>query len=178
MRRKISIIAAVVLVIVFYLLIQGAQKKQMSPTPTPVSASWEGITPGLTSVDEAKKILGSPIAESGNILDYVSKSPTENDKIVSENGKVIFVRHVIAQGDDTSTKQITKKYGLAPVHLYGPESSAGIDLFVYPAVGIAYLGNQSQDFLFEIWYFQPMPQEQFIEKWARGYSTTIEQVGF
>lgn len=178
MKKIIIISTIIVLIIVVFFAFTKINESSTKPSPTPGAASWTGIIPGQTTTKDATKILGTPIASSGNILDFQSKSPTENNKITSENGKVIFIRHVIAKGDNTSTTQITDLYGTAPVRLYGPDSNGGEDLYVYPEKGVAYLANQPKEYMFEIWYFEPMGINNFIKKWAPSYSSNPNNSGY
>lgn len=178
MKRFIIISGIVIAIIIVFFVFMKINESNIKPSPTPGAASWTGILPGKTTTNDATKILGTPIASSGNVLDFQSKSPTENNKITSENGKVVFIRHVIAKGDNTSTTQITDLYGAAPIRLYGPDSNGGEDLYVYPDKGVAYLANQPKEYVFEIWYFEPMSVNDFIQKWAPNYSSNPNNSGF
>jgi hypothetical protein len=165
-------------ILIFLFGIKTNQTKITQPSPTPGTANWSGIIPGKSSEVDVNKIFGNPISTKGGVSDYKSSSDTQNNKVVYQNGKVIFMKHIITNADNPSTTVITDEFGAAPVQLYGPEASAGIYLFVYPDKGIAYMGNPDKQFLFEIWYFQPMSINDFISKWAPNYSTTQNSQGF
>ncbi len=172
------VLVFVVLILILFLYTSPGQTNKTQTPSTTGTASWTGIIPGQTTKKDVDKILGNPLITNGDTSDYKSSSQTQNNRVTYENGKVVFIKHIITNADNPTTAQVTNDFGTSATRLYGPESSAGIYLFVYPDRGIAYLGNPQQKFLFEVWYFEPMGINDFIAKWAPLYSTSQTNTGF
>ena len=142
----------------------------ISPSPTP---SLKDILPGKSTEDDVIKTLGKPISINGNLQNYKSKSPTEDNQISYQSGFVDFTKEIIGYTEKRNPDEITTKYGVSQNMLYGPDSVNGYYLFVYPTGGIAYLGNPITKSLLEIWRFIPTDINTLINNWAQNYS--IEQ---
>jgi len=146
--------------------------------PTPLSFSnqidYQKIVPGVSSKNEVISQLGTPLIEEGNTIEYKSSSPNFNHQIIFDQEKVSFVKEIVTlkEKDTKKTQDIIKVYGEPKKMLYGPDAEAGFYLFVYPENGIAYIGHPESGMLLEIWHFPSTDTENFISKYAQGYSET------
>lgn len=135
---------------------------------------YQKIVPGASSKSDVVSLLGDPLAEKGNIIEYKSSSPNFNHQVIFDRDKVSFIKEVVTlkEKDSKKAQDIIKAYGDPKKMFYGPDAEAGFYLFVYPEMGIAYIGSPESGMLLEIWHFSPTDTENFINKYAQGYSET------
>ncbi len=168
-----AIIIVLFSVIIIFSVFLSSPKKI---TPVPTTVNFDSITPGKSTPDDVKKILGDPLKQTQingfNLFDYKSTSPTRNNQVYYTNGTAQLVKEIVSYKDPKTISDVTKKYGNATNILYGSDSSSGFYLFVDPQNGIAYLGNPNSGTLLEVWYFTPTTLETFITTWATSYSKT------
>lgn len=167
-------------------LIPTNKNSKVNPTSTPNTsvATYKSIAPGVSQESDIQQNLGTAlkIQKSGiaTIFDYNSNNKYRNTQIQSENGGVVFIKEIIAFGDNRSSSEIVNVYGQAKNILYGSSLNSVFNLYVYPQNGIAYIGS-ADGTMTEIWYFQPTTIEDFISRWAPNYSLkppTIENQGY
>jgi len=80
--------------------------------PIAVRADWNGITPNMTTREEAVTILGEPSLDSGSILIYDgSKSPldTKGVAIYCFNGIVVMIR--VLPKSEITEQEIASAFG-------------------------------------------------------------------
>lgn len=166
---------AIILVLLGAIIIFSAfLSSPKKATPAPSVINFDSITPGKSTPDDVKKILGDPLKETQgngfNLFDYKSTSPTRNNQVYYTNGTAQLIKEIVSYKDPKQISDVTKKYGSPTDILYGPDSPGGFYLFVNSEKGIAYLGNPNSGTLLEIWYFTPSDLETFIKTWATNYS--------
>jgi hypothetical protein len=176
---KLSVTLIIVLLGISLIIIYIVSKnKKEVPAKVPFGPSWQDITPGKSTSEDTTKTLGNPMktknVENFTVLDYASKNPNKNNEIyvVKDNDKVIFIKEIIVVADSTSAKTIIDKYGKTKYTYYQGKNSYSVPsnyLYVYPEVGLAYIGNPITEKLMEIWYFVPGNIENFKQKWAQDY---------
>lgn len=143
-----------------------------APSPFSIQIDFQKIIPGVSSKDDVISLLGTPLVERGNTIEYKSSSPNFNHQVIFDQEKVSFVKEIVTlkEKDTKKAQDIIKIYGEPKKMLYGPDAEAGFYLFVYPESGVAYIGHPESGMLLEIWYFPPTTTEDFINKYAQGYS--------
>lgn len=163
------------LISIAFIFISTRKKTNNTPTPQPSptkTIDWSKLIPGQSTTENVTSVLGNPINKSGNTYFYKSSTSAVNNEAVIENGTAQFFKEIVTLSDKKTVDVITSKYGLAPNILYGSSSINGFNLYVYPNIGIAYLGNSTTRDLLEIWHFNPTDIDTFISKWGQGYSKT------
>ena len=142
-------------------------------------ASFDNIIPGTSNQKDVIDKLGEPVKSSSSSAtpdEFKSLNPNKNNLVFYENGKVSLIKEIITYGEKRNISEIINKYGNPTYTLYGPDSSNGFNLYVYPDIGIAYLGNQSSGTLLEIWYFPSTNLSDFISNYAVGYSLSTKNI--
>lgn len=147
-----------------------------TPTPSPFSTQidFQKIIPGVSSKSDVISLLGKPLIEEGNTIEYKSSSPNFNHQVIFDQEKVSFVKEIVTlkEKDTKKAQNIIKVYGEPKKMFFGPDAEAGFYLFVYPENGVAYIGHPESGMLLEIWHFPPTDMESFVNKYAQGYSET------
>ena len=177
MRKRLItflIIFLIILVGIIAFFFMRSQRTVPTPTGLPTSgASYKSLTPGVSSKEDAIKLLGTPLnSPSSDTLDFKSNNPNLPNQVVTSNNKISLIKEIVTVSDRKTTTDITSQYGTAPNVLYGPASTNGFNLYVYPDKGIAYLGHVKEPIVLEIWYFQLTTLKNFISEWAPNYSET------
>lgn len=158
---------------IIYIVVKIKGNNRNIPQPTPKNTSqalYKSIVPGTSTNKNVSELLGNPIKTEGNVSEYTSLSPNRNNKVLLENDVVSIVKEIITYKDNKRTTDIIKDYGVAEKILYGPDAGAGFFLFVYPANGLAYIGNPIGKTLLEVWYFPPTDINGFKTKYASDYT--------
>lgn len=176
-KKKVIIVILVGFSILSLLFIFGQVLKNKTGTAPPKNlsqATFDSITPGVSTTDEVTNKFGKPINEDPNSLEFKSLSPNRNNQVNINQGVVSLVKEIITLQDTRRITDITKVYGLAQKILYGPDAGAGFYLFVYPINGLAYVGHPESGLLLEIWYFPPTDLAGFETNYAKGYSESYQ----
>ena len=170
---SLSLIATIFIITKIYKKSLVSHKTPTSP-PLNNQASYQKIVPGVSSKSDVISLLGTPLLEEENTIEYKSSSPNFNHQITLDQEKVSFVKEVVTlkEKDTKKAQSIIKVYGVPKKMLFGPDAAAGFYLFVYPENGIAYVGHPESGMLLEIWYFPPTNMEGFVDKYAQSYSET------
>ncbi len=181
-HKLLVLVFIVILIVVFVLFNFKSIPGKPTPTLSPVQQSlfWDNFKPGNTQKSDVISALGKSISEKKvngqTVDDFKSNSPTRNHEVFFDKNTSVFFRQIVAYGEKLTVSNLLLKYGTAPNILYGPDSSAGFYLFVYPDKGVAYLGNETSGTVLEIWYFKPINTfQEFVNEinnWIPGYSTT------
>lgn len=184
-KFKKYFLAIGIIIILLVIIIESLPRQNSiqfnSPEPTTQRQySWNTITPGITSEDEAKNVLGQPTdfidsSENKRVLFFKSSNPNIDNTLFSIDGKV----ELIIEANMTDGKKIwdlAQEYGQPTAKLYGEISESGYFLYATPKKGIAYLANPIAGNVFEIWHYQPLNTvEEFLVKWANSYSTEQQE---
>ncbi|KKS96218.1 MAG: hypothetical protein UV71_C0001G0092 [Microgenomates group bacterium GW2011_GWC1_43_13] len=162
--------------IILVSLPKGNLQKKTSSIPK-TGASYNDLTPGVSTIDDVQKTLGTPVKETQNdavtLLEYESSNPNFNNEFNLRSGVLYFVKQQVTESDKISITNINEKYGSYEYVLYGPLSTSSFNLYVYPNKGVAYVGNQYSGIVFEIWYFPPTTIEDFKTQYASDYTETL-----
>jgi hypothetical protein len=173
-KKIITLSALAILCIISIVFIVALVSKNNSlPQPTTsasITASWNGLTPGVSSQEDVTNKLGKPKVVDGNTFSFNSQNPNNDNQVVFEKGTANFFKEYVVPSEKRTSDEITSKYGVAQNILYGPDSVNGFYLFVYPSNGIAYIGSPNTKDVLEIWYFKPTTIDDFINQWGSGYS--------
>lgn len=178
-HKKILFLIFAVIFFSLFMVFVFRGSVSLGPQPTPQTDPWSTFEPGVTTKEQVISKLGNPLSETtqnGQVVsDFKSISPTRNNEVTFSGNTSSFFKHIIAYGETLLIKDLTSKYGLTNIVLYGPDATAGFYLYVYPDKGIAYLGNPNSGDLLEVWYFAPTTLENFQNQWAKNYSKTFPQ---
>jgi len=139
-----------------------------------IPADLSQITPGKSTRSDVISKLGQPNKESGGangeVLFYNSTSNTRDSQITISKDIVVLIKEMHTYSDPKKVSDIEKAYGLSNYSLFGPDYAGGNKLYIYPAKGLAYLGDPKFDTIDEIWYFEPTTIEIFKQKFASNYT--------
>lgn len=167
------LIILTVLLLIINKILDLKSPPEIAPSPTPNAASYKSLYPGKSTEDDVSKLLGLPLnittEDEKEIAKYQSSNKYRNNIVIYENGKVAIIKQVINNSDNLNSDYVTGKYGTAPYILYPQYPEDAFNLYVYPQNGIAYLGHTDKTIL-EIWYFEPTSIDDFVSRWAKGYS--------
>jgi hypothetical protein len=177
MKKSYLKIFIILLIIAFTALVifisQRSRDVDLTPPPS-AGASYKSITPGESTREGVLDELGSPInSPESNTLMYESTNPNLSNEINLTEDRVTLIKEIVSPSDNKTTEDVTTVYGESPHVLYGPDSTFGFYLYIYPDKGIAYLGHFDEPVLLEIWYFPPTTYNNFKNTWAKQYSETL-----
>ncbi len=179
LHRKLFLFILALLFLVISMFIFLRQKPTQLPILNREIQVWKNFQPGKTTKSEVVNQLGEPKTETkinGNILDsFSSESPVRLHQVIFDNQNVSQVfKKIMTANDKATPKDIIQIYGDTTNILYGIDAINGIYLYVYPDKGIAYVGNNQSNTLFEIWYFTPTSLDNFMKNWASDYSKDLK----
>lgn len=179
-QKAFLLLLIVVLIIIAVVLLAARATAPSENTPLSTHSShgtaWNDITPGSTNVSDLEKYIGKPIRSNGNLLEFPSKSDTQNHVIITDGSKVVFIKEIRTPQENIPLSKSMTPYGPNFTRLYGPESSSGNNLYVYLDKGIAFLGNEITNTVNETWYFAPTSIQEFLKTWGKTYQTSPEKV--
>ena len=175
MKPKVFVVIGVLAIMLFgFYLISRKDEKPPELSGSKKQITWKEIEAGKSTASQLDK-LGEPKEEQrtteGQLLLYQSENEYHLDEVETKGNKVIFIKEKMYSKSDRSLWARIDSLGNSYTMLYGPNSNSGINLFVYPAYGVAYLANQLGDLIFETWYFTPSTLEEFLSlRQLSGYS--------
>lgn len=179
-NKKIKVVVVLLLIVLFAFFVLLQRKKEPESSDAFEHASFSDLRPGESTKENVFDKLGEPLATSSlgsfEVLDYQSSNPNFNREITIENDKVVFIKDIVTEKDNLKIADIENKFGKYKNSLFGPSSVNGFHLYIYPANGIAYIGHQVSGILLEVWYFEPTSLSVFKEKWASGYTDTVQPI--
>lgn len=173
--KKNWIMLLLLLVAVLYVvnLLIKAPEQPLPQSPLPKTATFNSLTPGLSTSSDVEKALGKPtttITENGKTSsEYKSTNVNRYHKVVYSNDQVMFISEVVNSVDNKDVESIKKEYGEPPFTLYHKSVNVSFNIYVYPENGIAYKAHADGTIL-EIWYFKPTDLNNFMSTWAKDYS--------
>jgi outer membrane protein assembly factor BamE (lipoprotein component of BamABCDE complex) len=147
----------------------------ISPTPVTKTATFDSLTPGISTQDQVNTDLGKPVntktTDGQTVFDYKSTSQNRFHQVTFTNGVATLIKEVVTSTDNIKSDFVTNNYGVAPYMFYNNNANNAFNLYIYPSNGIAYLGHTDGTIL-EIWYFQPTTIDDFTKNWGTGFSKT------
>ncbi len=163
-------IIAIIVAILSILFISAAVIRIILPE-TQTGESWQGITPGKSSLKTVQQELGESIntteTPQGTRYDYTSpQGPVPHEVFTRDDQTVELVIRRIDPSDPQYLDSFIEEYGQPDASAYHRERSLSTKLYVYFDVGIGVLAGKNSGFIEEVWYFSPMSREQFIERWG------------
>lgn len=164
----------VVIICIFVALVFSSQESPRNPNTGPLSVGSTQIN----DKDDVYELFGEPSSVNGNLELFNSLSPTTPNEVSFDGNIPEFIRKIVTQQEGFTYQGLLTEYGEPEHVLYGEEASFGINLYVYPSKGFAFLGSKGNNFVSEIWYFRPTDLQTLMNTWARGYSTQLEPEGF
>lgn len=189
--KKIILIFAVFIFLAFIVnsILARVQKKPVITSPpqihqvpqsAPREIPWQGITPGMTyeGVIQSK---GTPkrFDVSGNTgtIYYPGTNKNWDTEVSIQNNVVTFVREHVFLPQDVSLKSRLASVGGQSIKVYGDISTSGQYVFVFPVNGIAFLANEQNNTVYEVWYFAPGSISEVLSlPQFSGYSTNPNNV--
>lgn len=181
-KKKVLLILVVILAVsVSFVLYRSYRNQTEEKVSVPTTgAQYKDFTPGVSTEANVVKKLGTAISEKQEgdtkILEYKSNNPNFNNQFSSKQGTLIFVKQIVTIDEKINISDINKEYGNYEKVLYGPFSTNGFDLYIYPDKGIAYIGHQGSGIILEIWYFPPTDLKTFKNLYAQDYLETLPVV--
>lgn len=182
-KTKMFIFGLLILLFLFVIYILNKNKKAADDQTNQVKpqiSTYENLTLGKSSRNEIVNNIGLPNKEYFDNnklhLEYTTLNPNFNDEFVLENERLTFIKKIIVINDKLRVGDLKSKYGNEEYILYGPGSSIGLKMFVYPSKGVAFIGFEGKGYLTEVWYFEPTNIEQFKTKFGLNYSDTPEEI--
>ena len=181
MKKKLITLGAVILALLsmFFLYLLTTRKPNTLPSQAIPNVSFKSLVPGESTEEDVIDLLGNPKIEgvdrdNGHLLEFDSDSSVYNNQITLDNGVVDIIKEIVTLKNPKYADGIKRFYGEPKYVLYGSDSYAGFNLYVYAESGVAYLGNPDSGLLLQIWYFPSTTYEMFKEKYASEYSETLE----
>lgn len=180
-KKPLLLIGIIILIIIpsYIIFNKDLLDKNKFTIQPKINLNFKDVIPGKTKVEDLEKILGKPIdVQKNNTIDelsYSSNNPNRDNIVQTDDSIVTFIKEIISSKNEKSKTDILSNYGNPPHRLYGPNSNAGTNLYVYPDKGIAFLGSDDHNQLEEIWHFSPTTYENFKKTYATNYSETIKQ---
>jgi hypothetical protein len=176
--KQNKIVIYIIVLIAAYIVNLFLKPKQIQENVTfsTESPNYNSLETGKSSEADLLKTLGNPISqkdENGTKkLEFKSTNQYRHNEAIIKDGKVIKIKEVVNFGEKQTANDITNKYGKPAYKLYSLEEQSSLNLYVYPSIGLAYLGHDDGT-LMEIWYFVPTNINQFMNEWGQGYSKTL-----
>lgn len=170
----LSLLLFLISLLIFFVFSKGKETQKTIPTPSPkiTHLDFSLLKPGEFEKEDVIKNFGTPLPKSNeNTLLYSSQNPNFPHQILLRENKVFLIKEVVTPEDKKTPKDIIEKYGVPKYTLFGPYSTMGFNLYIYPEKGIAFLGHKNFTGLLEVWYFKPTDFETFKKELAPDYST-------
>ncbi len=175
MKPKVLVVIGILAIMLFgFYLISRKDEKPPEIPSVKEQLTWKEIRAGVTTTNQLDE-LGEPKEKQrtveGQLLYYQSENEYHLDEVETKGNKVVFIKEKMYSTSDRSLWAKIDTLGNSYTMLYGPNSNSGVNLFVYPEHGVAYLANQLGDLIFETWYFTPSTLEEFLSlPQLSGYS--------
>lgn len=128
----------------------------------------EEIIPGQTSISELKEKVGEPTKEQAGFYEYPSKALSLPNQVAFDGEKVVFVREIVLT-DVHELDKYKQKYGEPEGEFFGSAHDAvGFKVYVFAKSGVAVVANSFDGAVAEVWRFEPMNLEEFLNSWGKG----------
>lgn len=159
---------------------EPAQKTPATVSDAQKQQSWQNTHPGM-SYEEFINLKGDPKKDetqngTGTIY-YAGINQYWDTAVTVQNNSVVFIREHAFAPQNVSLKSKIKTLASPPVRLYGGISESGQYLYVSPADGVAFIANDQNDTVYEVWYFKPASLSDILLLPAfRGYNSDPNKV--
>lgn len=146
--------------------------------PQTYDNTWNGMTPGITSIDDLSR-FGNPVkaektTDGTDVFNYNSEVGDLKNKIYLKEGKVGLIKEQIWNKE--SLQGLKTKYGNPQGEYFGEYSVANYKVYLYPTQGLAVIAHIDDGFILEKWYFQPMTMQEFLSSWGKELTTEPQKV--
>ena len=167
------IFAALVLIIssVFRLLTPITPEEKTDQINT-----WQGITPGTTTVGELEKKLGQPIdqiqnADGTTTLHYQSAFTSIPNQVVADDQNTIqFIKEYYDYTQGFYLADYIQEHGEADFSLTDLGTSDAVLAHIFLTDGVVLVANKSNNYVIQKWYFTPTTKENFLAQWGKNLS--------
>lgn len=154
-----------------------------NPTPSPAPPSiqpvtWNGITPGKTTVEQIKTIPGAEEKQNPNgqtLITIPRKEQGLPHEIIIYNNTVGLIKDRVLSGNISSFIQ---KFGPFEGEYWGEHQEVGFKTYVFAQGGLAVVANKEDGSVFEVWYFQPMDLANFLASWGKDLNVQKPNKGY
>lgn len=157
------------------------EKKVEAPPPyNKPLVEWNGVVPGQTNNEQVKEKLGEPEtalpAEGDNIkFLYPRQGGGPEHEVIFEGATVALIKDRVLDGNISS---FHKKYGPPEADFWGEHQKSGFKTYIWASKGVAVIAHSEEGLIYEVWYFQPMPLQQFLATWGRNLSSEPSEGGY
>lgn len=167
------------LVSVFFLASCSASTSAETPILSTVP-TWQGITPGVTSVEEVIGSLGLPVRSEKNektgdyeVLAYPDEFGSNSPHFLQVDATCNCISHIsvaiLSQNEYILLEDVFADYG-EPEIVVGAITWQRTSTFVYARQGIAVVAQSQRELenaiVFEIEYFVPITTEEYMQTWG------------
>lgn len=165
------VVAFIVLTVSFII------RSLLPPAPTPEqSNSWNTITPGFSTLQQAAAQLGQPLESKqtnrGIETTFSSYNSFLPHQVVSDQGGIVrFAKEFIRSSPEHTLDQYTNEYGLADLQLIDHESSDALTAHVFLEEGLVVLAHNADQTVEQKWYFEPTDETTFMRSWGVNLET-------
>lgn len=166
------------LVIAFIILTISFIIRSLLPTPPAPNQSntWETITPGYSTIQQAAEQLGAPIDSKQTNRGIETTFSSYNDflphQVVSDQGGTVrFAKEFIHSSLDHTLDQYINEYGSADLQLIDHESSDALTAHVFLEEGLVVLAHNADQTVEQKWYFEPTDEATFLNSWGINLET-------
>lgn len=168
-------------IFVFVALIVAQILRMLTPREVPIQENtWEGITPGYTSLEQLMEKLGEPIGSEntnlGTAVYYQSEFPAYPDTIVVDNSNTVqFIKEHIPYDENHLLSQYIEQFGQPDLELIDEQTGPSATAYVFLSKGIVIVAHANAHTVEQKWYFDPTTRENFLRSW--GQNLTDEAPG-
>ena len=140
-------------------------------------ASWQGIVPGVTTVQKVVDILGEPeeiLDEDGRC--YYLYPASQGGELFKNSiriidGKVVAMLIYPSEGADFALEQVTSRHG-EPGDVAYSHFDSGTKVYVFATAGLAVTAYERDGAIAQSLYFVQMDLEEFWDTWGRNLPRT------
>lgn len=166
----IIMLAFAATVIIFAKIFLTKPKSEVVPIPSPSPVSWNQVTPGFSTPEQVKQILGDPESvlphETGVRFLYPRQGGGPEHEVIIGETSVLFIKdRVLGEGNISSFKQ---KYGTPEAEYFGEHAGAGFKTYLWTTKGVSVIASLNSGLIFEAWYFEPQQLSDFLKTWGKN----------
>ncbi len=147
-------------------------------TTRPQTPSWRGLTPEVTTDQQVEASFGKSMRKttySGyDVWFYKDKESNLFHQIWFQGNLVRLIKEQIKSKDERNFKDF-QNLGKAKV-FYSKLYADFQELKVFQGKGYAFLTNKNTGTLYEIWYFKPRSEKQFLQDFGFDLTRTPEHL--
>lgn len=167
-------------VFAFVLLVIAQVLRLLTPPPPLQTNSWNGITPGRSTLSQLDQQFGLPIqtqqSQLGTVLSYQSEFPTlPHQVVVDQENTVQFIKEYIPYSPDLKIDQYIQQFGQPDLELIEPEAGEAARAYVFLSQGLVIVAHVTDGTIEQRWYFTPTTESAFLQSW--GQELTDQEAG-